>query len=100
MKHLDNKKSEHHTYMEEISLHGNVLGSYSRHDSDLRLGGGDHEAESGSFKLFSPDSTLSYLNLIQCPKLTFLGRRQLATIYKNVVTKKCQLSYFFAAKQK
>ena len=79
MKHLDNKKSEYHTYMEEISLHGNVLGSYSRHDSDLRLGGGDHEAESGSFKLFSPDSTLSYLNLIQCPKLTFLGRRQLAT---------------------
>ena len=51
--------------MEEISLHGNVLGSYSKHDSDPRLWGGDYEAESGSLKLFSPDSTLSYLNLIR-----------------------------------
>ena len=50
--------------MEEISLYGNVLGSYSKHDSDLRLWGGDYEAESGSLKLFSPDYTLSYLNLI------------------------------------
>ena len=32
--------------MEEISLHGNVLRSYSKHDSDLRLGGGEYEAES------------------------------------------------------
>ena len=45
--------------MEEISLHGNILGSYNKHDSDPRLGGWDYE--SGSLKLFSPDSTLSIL---------------------------------------
>ena len=50
--------------MVEISPHGNVLGTYSKHDSDLRLWGGDYEAESGSSKLFNPDSTSSYLNLI------------------------------------
>ena len=29
--------------MEKISLHGNVLGSYNKHDSDLRLWGWDYE---------------------------------------------------------
>ena len=29
--------------MEEISLHGNISGSYNKHDSDPRLGGWDYE---------------------------------------------------------
>ena len=51
------------------------------------------------------DFSLSHAH-VQGPKLTFLGRRQLVTEFffsrhmQNVVTKKCQLIYFFAAKQK
>ena len=39
MKHLDNKNLNIIPTMEEISLHGKVLGSYSKHDSHLRLWG-------------------------------------------------------------
>ena len=49
--------------MEEILLHGKVLGSYSKHDSHLRLWGGECEVELRSLKLFNPDRA-NYLTSI------------------------------------
>ena len=57
--------------MEEISLHGNILGSYSKHDSHLRLWGGEYESESRSLKLLPRQQII--IRQSSSPTITKIG---------------------------
>ena len=71
--------------MEEISLHGNVLGSYSKHDSDLRLWGGNYEAESGSLSgSLSKSGPLDFGTKNNFPSF-FVSEKGLVHIYKKAI---------------